>query len=184
MLSLPYFSESGIEIFYGTADSAGLDLPLWDARITQKYIEASLAGATEEELSALEANLVQDEEYMKTQSLTLEPMGQFTIKTGIYIGIPSGYYGSLDTRSSTSKIRQDLLCHTIDADFRGNMRLAVINLHEIPVTLKMGQSIAQLIIQKYEKVKPEGHKSLEEFLASVAATERGTGGFGSTGRNV
>ncbi|WAB24985.1 dUTPase [Lysinibacillus phage vB_LfM_LysYB1] len=184
MLSLPYFSESGIEIFYGTAGSAGLDLPLWDARITHKYVEAAIAGATEEELDSLEAKLVQDKEYMETQSVTLQPMGQLTIKTGIYVGIPEGYYGSLDTRSSTSKIRQDLLCHTIDEDFRGNMRLAVINLHEIPVTLKMGQSIAQLIIQKYEKVEPKGHKSLGEFLASVAATERGEGGFGSTGRNV
>lgn len=178
MLQLPYYSESGLEVFYGTEDSAGLDLPLWDARLTKRYQIAKEIGLSEEALDVLLASITQEE--IAEGEITLEPMGQFTVKTGVYMAIPKGHYGSLDTRSSTSKIRQDLLCHTIDADFRGNIRLAVINLNTVPVTLKNGQSIAQIIIQKYEKVEPIKVNSPEE----LEVTERGEGGFGSTGRNV
>lgn len=180
MLKLPYYSESGIEIFYGTEDSAGLDLPLWDARITERYKEAKAQGLSEEELAKLEKEISASKEEMENATITLQPMESFTMKTGVYMAIPKGFYGQLDTRSSTSKIKLDLLCHTIDADFRGNIRLAIMNLNTEPVTLKNGQSIAQIIIKKYEKVEPLKVNSVD----ALGETERADGGFGSTGRNV
>lgn len=163
-MNLPYYSESGLEIFYGTEDSAGLDLPIWDARLVPGYEEGK--EYTREEM--LEGSYV------------LQPMEQLTVKTGIYMAIPKGHYGQLDTRSSTSKIRLDLLCRTIDADFRGNIRLALINLNTVPVTIRNGQSVAQIIIKEYKKVKPVKVSS----PLDLPETDRGEGGFGSTGRNV
>jgi dUTP pyrophosphatase len=154
-MKLQYFSESGIEIFHASAGAAGLDLPLWDDRMVNG-------------------------EWSDNGEITLQPMEQKTIKTGVYMAIPEGYYGQLDTRSSTSKIRLDLLCHTIDSDYRGNIRLALINLNTEPVTLKNGQSIAQIIIKKHETVETEKVSSPD----ALPATVRGGGGFGSTGRNV
>lgn len=157
--ALNFYSESGIEPFYGTEDSAGLDLPIWDERLKNGYLSW-------------------DGEY------TLQPMEALTVKTGVYMSIPEGHYGQLDTRSSTSKIKLDLLCHTIDSDYRGNIRLALINLNTVPVTIKNGQSLAQIIIKKYEKVEPVKFESYDEFLENSKQTPRGDKGFGSTGRNV
>lgn len=158
-LELPFYSESGIEVFYGTDGSAGLDLPIWDDRLTNG-------------------------EWAENGEITLQPMDALTVKTGVYLAIPKGFYGDLDTRSSTSKIKLDLLCHTIDNDYRGNIRLALINLNTVPVTIKNGQSICQIIIKKYEKVNTKGYEDLETFMDRYGDTERKDNGFGHTGRNV
>lgn len=181
---LNYYSESGEEIFYGHDGDAGLDLPLWDARLTKEYFEKHVEGYNEKQLKELEQKLVQDKELMKQTTITLKPKEALTIKTGVYMKIPEGNYGFLDTRSSTSKIRLDLLCRTIDEPFTGNIRLALINLNTEPVTLTMGQCVAQIIIKPYTKVDPIQSPSLEDFLATVGETSRGDNGFGSTGRNV
>lgn len=152
---LQYYSESGLPIEYGTSGSAGLDLPIWDERLTNG-------------------------EWSEDGTLTLQPGEAKTVKTGVYMKIPNGYYGQLDTRSSTSKIKLILLCHTIDSDFVGNIRLALFNLNSEPVTIKNGQYLAQIIIKPYEIVKPKMVNSPD----SLEKTERGDGGFGSTGRNV
>jgi dUTPase len=98
--------------------------------------------------------------------------------------IPENNYGFLDTRSSTSKIKLDLLCRTIDEPYTGNIRLSLINLNQEPVTVKMGQCVAQIIIKPYTKVDPIPSPDLEDFLAVAGETTRGSDGFGSTGRNV
>jgi len=152
---LSYYSESGIKLVYGTKHSAGLDLPIWDERLANG-------------------------EWSEDGTLMLWPMEQKTVKTGIYMQIPEGHYGHLDTRSSTSKIRLDLLCHTIDSDYRGNIRLALINLNTEPVVIKNGQSLAQIIIKKHEQPDLIELSSTEE----LEQTERGDKGFGSTGRNL
>ena len=149
---LPYYSESGYELFYGHDGDAGLDLPIWDDRYPE--------------------------------NITLAPGESITIKTGVYMKIPEGNYGFLDTRSSTSKIKLDLLCRTIDEPYTGNIRLALINLNSRAVTIHQGQCVAQIIIKPYTKVDPNKHNSLEDFLAEVGETTRGDNGFGSTGRNV
>ncbi len=182
---LPYFSESGYELFYGHDGDAGLDLPIWDARFTDKYAYAQLVEKlSEEELKELEKDIVKDKAEMHDIEIRLEPRQSITVKTGVYMKIPEGNFGFLDTRSSTSKIKLDLLCRTIDEPYTGNIRLALINLNDVPVTIKQGQCVAQIIIMPYTKTKPNNYKSLEDFLADVGETTRGDKGFGSTGRNV
>lgn len=178
-MELNYYSESGIPLIYGTEDSAGLDLPIWDARIARTYVDAIERGVPEDQAEAL----VKEEE-LREATLTLLPGQAYTIKTGIYMAIEKGKYGLLDTRSSTSKIKLDLLCHTIDSDYRGNIRLALINLNSEPVTIKNGQSVAQIIIKEYVKAEPKASLDHETFMLLAEETERGALGFGSTGRNV
>lgn len=118
------------------------------------------------------------------EEITFQPGEAITLKTGVYMKIPEGNFGLLDTRSSTSKIKLDLLCRTIDEPYTGNIRLALINLNSIPVTVKQGQCLGQIIIKKYTKVKPIPSPDLEDFLSIAGQTTRGDNGFGSTGRNV
>lgn len=184
---LPYYSESGYELFYGHDGDAGLDLPLWDARLTKEYksaLEATQAGLSERQLEAIEKSISSDKAKMEAVSITLAPMEALTVKTGVYMKIPDDNYGFLDTRSSTSKIKLDLLCRTIDEPYTGNIRLALINLNQKPVTVKMGQCVAQIIIKPYTKTEPVPFKNLEGFLKYTGETTRGDKGFGSTGRNV
>lgn len=181
---LPYFSESGYELFYGHNGDAGLDLPLWDARLTDQYKKAVNDEYSEAYLEKLEKHISANSRDMEGASITLAPMESLTIKTGVYMKIPNGNFGFLDTRSSTSKIKLDLLCRTIDEPYTGNIRLALINLNEKPVTVKQGQCVAQIIIKPYTKVKPDEFLNLEKFLLHVGETTRGDKGFGSTGRNV
>lgn len=179
-MKLEFYSESGIELLYGTEESAGLDLPIWDARETEAYQDGVKDGGTEEELKNLEGAIEKHRDEMIKTNITLLPGEAKTLKTGIYMKIPEGFYGQLDTRSSTSKLKLDLLCHTIDSDYRGNIRLAIINHDSEPVTLQNGQSIAQIIIKKYEKVELKAVDN-PDLLGDTA---RGVLGFGSTGRNV
>lgn len=118
------------------------------------------------------------------EEITFQPGEAITLKTGVYMKIPEGNFGLLDTRSSTSKIKLDLLCRTIDEPYTGNIRLALINLNEKPVTIKQGQCVAQIIIKPYTKVEPIPAQDLEDFKEIVGDTTRGDKGFGSTGRNV
>jgi len=136
---------------YGTEHSAGLDLPIWDERLVNG-------------------------EWSTDGTYVLQPMEQKTFKTGVYLEIPPGHYGQLDSRSSTSKKKLDLLCHTLDADFRGNIRVAVINLNTEPVEIKNGDYLFQVIIKPYTKVVPQRVESPYH----LGDTERGEGGFGST----
>lgn len=136
---------------YGTEHSAGLDLPIWDERLVNG-------------------------EWSYNGRYILQPMEHKIFKTGVYMKIPEGCYGELDTRSSTSKKKLDLLCHTIDADYIGNIKVSVINLNTEPVEIKNGDYLFQIIIKPYVKVNPSRVESPDH----LGDTERGAGGFGST----
>jgi len=123
-----------------------------------------------------------DDRYGK--EITIMPGDSITVRTGVYLSIPVGNYGLLDTRSSTSKIKLDLLCRTIDNPYRGNIHLSLINLNDVPVTVKQGQCVAQIIIQEYTKVDPIPATDIEDFLIIAGVTSRGDKGYGSTGNNV
>lgn len=181
---LHYYSESGYELFYGHQGDAGLDLPIWDARFTKEYKQAEAEGQSDDCLKELEKELILNNEAMNASKITLNPGEALTVKTGVYMKIPKGHFGMLDTRSSTSKIRLDLLCRTIDEPYTGNIRLALINLNDKPVIIKQGQCLAQIIIKEYTKVTPKNSINLESFLDIAGETTRGDKGFGSTGRNV
>ena len=116
-----------------------------------------------------------DDEYGTTTVLL--PMERALIPTGIYIEIPKGYEGQIRPRSGLS-FKRGLTCvnavGTIDSDYRGEIKVPIINLSEEMQSIKPGDRIAQLVIAKHETVQ------WEEVDELTTLTERGTGGFGST----
>jgi dUTP pyrophosphatase len=109
--------------------------------------------------------------------ITLKPLERKLIPTGLYIELPDGYEAQLRPRSGMAFKHGITLPNspaTIDSDYRGEIKIAVINLSTEDFTIKSGDRIAQMIIAKYEKVKWELSENLTD-------THRGAGGFGHTG---
>lgn len=110
--------------------------------------------------------------------LTLQPMERRLIPTGLYIALPAGHEAQLRPRSGTSFKKGLTLTNavgTIDSDYRGEIRISIINLSTEPQEITDGERIAQMIIARYEQVKWHEVAVLEE-------TVRGAGGFGHTGK--
>ena len=112
----------------------------------------------------------------------LSPGERKWINTGISLALPFGYYGKIEARSSHAEMGLDLGAGVIDSDYRGEIRVLLIN-NIIPshtqnsiFRIKKGMRIAQLIILKYETVVFE-----EAKIGELSKTERGDKGFGSTG---
>lgn len=112
------------------------------------------------------------------ESRTLAPHERALVGTGIAVAIPDGYAGFVLPRSGLALTRGLSLVNSpglIDAHYRGELRVIVINLDPAtPVEITRGDKIAQLVIQRVE------HATLLEVDA-LEGTQRGTGGFGSTG---
>jgi len=107
----------------------------------------------------------------------LKPMERKLISTGIKIQIPLGYEGQVRPKSGLATNHGISLANavgTIDSTYRGEVKVAVINLNNIPYKIEKGKKIAQLIFTKVEEAVFEEVKELEE-------TTRNDGGFGSTG---
>jgi len=109
--------------------------------------------------------------------MILQPLERAMVPTGLAFEIPEGYEMQVRARSGLS-IKHGLTMvngiGTIDADYRGELNILVINLGQEPFEIEPDMRIAQLIVQKYEKVSWELTEELSE-------TTRGAGGFGSTG---
>ena len=110
------------------------------------------------------------------EDVTLQPGERKLIPTGLAIEIRDGYYGRVAPRSGLA-VKQgiDTMAGVIDSDYRGEVRVLLINLSNEPVSFKTGDRIAQLIIEKAEAFDYEWADELND-------TSRGAGGFGSTGR--
>ncbi|MEP6699711.1 MAG: dUTP diphosphatase [Bacteroidota bacterium] len=108
---------------------------------------------------------------------TLEPLERMLIPTGLFIELPSGYEAQIRPRSGLA-IKHGITClnspGTIDADYRGEIKIILINLSAEKKVIEHGDRIAQMIIQKVEK----GVWNEVELLAN---TGRNEGGFGHTG---
>jgi deoxyuridine 5'-triphosphate nucleotidohydrolase len=110
------------------------------------------------------------------EAFTLQPGERKAVPTGLAIEIPPGFYGRVAPRSGwAAKHGIDTLAGIIDADFRGEILVMLVNLGHEPFTAKSGERIAQLIIER-------AASCAYEWAEELAATERGSGGFGSTGR--
>ncbi len=109
-------------------------------------------------------------------SKVIYPGQKVTLPTGIHVEIPKGCYGKLDPRSSTSGKYLSMLCHTVDNDYRGEIKMVFVNLGSSPVEVKHGEYLAQIIISPYIRTYPQKVKSLSD----LSATDRGSNGFGST----
>ena len=113
--------------------------------------------------------------------LTLEPGQRTGIPTGIVIEIPEGFEGQVRPRSGLAARAGITLTNcvgTIDSDYRGEVVVLMVNLGQQPYTFEPGERIAQLILAPVPRVE------VAEVEETSASDERGTGGFGSTGRTT
>lgn len=112
-------------------------------------------------------------------SITINPMERELISTGLRIALPKGYEAQIRPRSGLA-IKYGITVlntpGTIDADYRGVIKVILANLSNEPFIVKDGERIGQMVITKYETAEWEEVNSLDE-------TERGEGGFGHTGMN-
>ena len=112
-----------------------------------------------------------------TEPVTLGPLERAMIPTGLYLALPDGTEAQVRPRSGlAAKFGISVLNApgTIDADYRGEVCVILVNLSNQPFVINPGERIAQMVVAKYEKVEWDEVEVLDE-------TERGTGGFGSTG---
>lgn len=113
-----------------------------------------------------------------TEPVTIASLERAMIPTGIYIELPEGYEAQIRPRSGLAAKFGVTVANapgTVDADYRGEVKVILVNLSKDPFVINPGERIAQMVIAKYEKIE---WKEVEE----LGDTERGDGGFGSTGR--
>ena len=112
------------------------------------------------------------------EPVVLNPLERALMPTGLYLALPDGTEAQVRPRSGlAAKFGISVLNApgTIDADYRGEVKVILVNLSNEPFTVNPGERIAQLVVARYEKVEWDEVEVLDE-------TERGEGGFGSTGR--
>lgn len=110
--------------------------------------------------------------------LTLRPLERAMVPTGLYMAIPAGFEGQVRPRSGLAAKHGVTVLNTpgtIDADYRGEIRVILVNLSSEPFEIAPGERIAQMVLARHEVAQFEPVEALDE-------TERGSGGFGSTGK--
>lgn len=111
------------------------------------------------------------------EPITLLPLHRTLVKTGLFIELPAGYEAQVRPRSGLALKKGITVLNspgTIDADYRGESGVILVNLSQETFVIENGERIAQLVLAKHEQAQWEETKELQE-------TNRGTGGFGSTG---
>ncbi|MBR5492102.1 MAG: dUTP diphosphatase [Alistipes sp.] len=112
------------------------------------------------------------------ESVTLRPLERAMIPTGLFVELPEGFEMQIRPRSGLAAKHGITVLNspgTIDADYRGEIKVILVNLSNEPFTIESGERIAQMIVARYEQIE---WQPVEE----LGATERGAGGFGSTGK--
>ena len=117
--------------------------------------------------------------YLPDGELVIKPMQRALVPTGLFMEIPVGYEGQVRPRSGLA-IKSGITVlnspGTIDADYRGEVKVILINLSDADFVIKSGDRIAQLVIAKHEQPEVIEVETLSE-------TVRGAGGFGHTGKS-
>lgn len=112
------------------------------------------------------------------EAVTLQPLERYLVPTGIFVEIPEGYEVQVRPRSGLA-VKQGITClntpGTIDADYRGEVKVILINLSNEPQTIHSGDRIAQLVVQQVEQ-------AIWKPAELLSVTERNEGGFGHTGK--
>ena len=114
-----------------------------------------------------------------TEPVVLKPLECKLIPTGLYIALPEGYEAQMRPRSGLALKHGITLLNTpgtIDADYRGEIGVILVNLSSEPFTVNDGERICQMVIATYSQIDWKPVEVLDD-------TERGAGGFGHTGRN-
>ena len=112
-----------------------------------------------------------------SETVTLHPLGRAIIKTGLFIDLPEGFEAQVRPRSGLAAKKGITVLNapgTIDADYRGEIGVILVNLSNEEFKIENGERIAQLVIAKHERANWIEVEELSE-------TSRGKGGFGSTG---
>ena len=112
------------------------------------------------------------------EAIVIEPMDRVIVGTGLYMALPDGYEAMIRPRSGMAFKHGITVINTpgtIDADYRGEIKIALINLSKEAFTINNGDRIAQMVVNKYEKVTFKITDRLDE-------TERGSGGYGHKGK--
>ena len=110
--------------------------------------------------------------------VTLGPLERTLVPTGLFIALPAGYEAQVRPRSGLAAKHGITVLNTpgtIDADYRGEIKVILVNLSDTPFEIVPGERIAQMVVARHERVEWEEVEVLDE-------TQRGQGGFGSTGR--
>ena len=110
--------------------------------------------------------------------VTLQPLQRQLIPTGLYIALPEGYEAQVRPRSGLALKHGVTVLNspgTIDADYRGEVCVILVNLSSEPFVVNDGERIAQMVIARYEQAE-------WKLVDELPATERGAGGFGHTGK--
>lgn len=117
--------------------------------------------------------------YLPEGAIVIKPLQRVLVPTGLFMEIPEGYEGQVRPRSGLA-IKSGITVlntpGTIDADYRGEVKIILINLSDTDFTINSGDRIAQIIFAKCEQMEIVNVETLSE-------TERGAGGFGHTGKN-
>lgn len=112
-----------------------------------------------------------------TEPITLRPLERYLVPTGIFMEIPTGYEVQVRPRSGLA-VKNGLTClnspGTIDSDYRGEVRVLLVNLSNEEQIINCGERVAQLVVAKVENAQLSVVQELND-------TQRGTGGFGHTG---
>ena len=117
--------------------------------------------------------------YLPDGPICLKPMQRSLVPTGLYMEIPEGYEGQVRPRSGLAVKSGITVLNspgTIDADYRGQICVILINLSDKPFTINSGDRIAQMVFAKCEQAETV-------LVETLSETERGAGGFGHTGKN-
>lgn len=113
------------------------------------------------------------------EPITLGPLERCLVPTGLFIELPLGFEAQIRPRSGLAAKRGLTLLNspgTIDSDYRGEIKCILVNLSNEAQTIEAGERIAQMVIARHEQVEWE---AVEQLIA----TDRGAGGFGSTGKS-
>ncbi|PID95360.1 MAG: dUTP diphosphatase [Bacteroidetes bacterium] len=112
-----------------------------------------------------------------TTPLLMEPGERILVPTGLYMEIPPGYEAQVRPRSGLALKKGITVLNapgTIDADYRGEVKVILVNLSQEPFEINDGERIAQMVIARHEQAE-------WERVTALDASQRGAGGFGSTG---
>jgi dUTP pyrophosphatase len=112
------------------------------------------------------------------EPITLQPLQRAMVPTGLYIALPEGTEAQIRPRSGLAAKHGITVLNTpgtIDADYRGEIKVILVNLSNEDFVINPGERIAQMVVARYEQVEWDAVEVLDE-------TERGAGGFGSTGK--
>ncbi|MBO7283788.1 MAG: dUTP diphosphatase [Bacteroidales bacterium] len=112
------------------------------------------------------------------EPITLGSLEKAMVPTGLHIELPDGYEAQVRPRSGLAAKHGITVLNspgTIDADYRGEIKVILVNLSKEPFVINRGERIAQMVIARYEKIE-------WEQVCELSDSERGEGGFGSTGK--